>query len=117
MTISPHPTGVRLQLVLDAAGVGYWDWDLAADRLRLDDRLAGWLGTRPTTMAAYRALTRDRQRRDDSEWYRVGHRWIEERRLRTEGGLVIGACLDVTDRRRREEVPQARFAGHRGYRF
>ena len=104
MSISPHPAGVRLQLVLDAAGVGYWDWDLAADRLRLDDRLAGWLGTRPATMEAYRALTRDRQRRDDAEWYRVGHRWIEERRLRTEGGPVIGACLDVTDRRRREEV-------------
>ena len=104
MSVSPHPTGVRLQQVLDAAGVGYWDWQPRSDRLRVDDRLAGWLGARPPTMAAYRALTRDRQQREAADWYRAGDRWIEERRLPTEDGHVIGACLDVTDRRQREEA-------------
>lgn len=104
MSVSPHATGVRLQQVLDAAGIGYWDWQPGSDRLRVDDRLAGWLGARPATMGDYRALTRDRQRREEAEWYRAGDRWIEERRLQTGGGRVIGACLDVTDRRRREEA-------------
>ncbi len=104
MNISAQPTDIRLQQVLEAAGVGYWQWQPEADRLWVDDRLAGWLGTRPATMAAYRALTEDRQRREGSEWFRLGGRWIEERRLGTESGGVIGACLDVTDRRRREEA-------------
>lgn len=104
MSISPHPPAAGLQQVLDAAGVGYWDWLPGEDRLRVDDRLAGWLRARPTTMAAFRALTRDRQQREGAEWYQVRGRWIEERRLRTEGGQVIGACLDITDRRRREEA-------------
>lgn len=104
MSISPHPAGVRLQQVLDAAGVGYWHWAPEGDGLFVDDRLAGWLDARPTTMAAFRALTRDRQPRADGDWYRVRGRWIEERRLPVGGGQVIGACLDVTDRRRREEA-------------
>lgn len=104
MSISRHPTGARLQRVLDAAGVGYWEWEAAADRLSVDGRLAGWLGAHPTTMAAYRALTTERQQREGAEWYRVRGRWVEERRLRLEGGRVIGACLDITDRRRREEA-------------
>lgn len=104
MSISPHPPGVGLQQVLDAAGVGYWDWLPEGDRLRVDDRLAVWLGSRPVTMAAYRALTRERQRREGAEWYQVRGRWIEERQLGTEAGQVIGACLDVTHRRRREEA-------------
>jgi len=55
-------------------------------------------------MVAYRALVRDEQRREGARWYRVGERWIEERRVSGEQGRVVGACLDVTDRRRREEV-------------
>lgn len=104
MSISPHPAGVWLQQVLDAAGIGYWHWVPEEDRLFVDDRLARWLGARPTTMAAFRALTRDRQERGGGDWYRVGGRWIEERRMPTSGGEEVGACLDVTDRRRREEA-------------
>lgn len=102
MGVSLQPAGVRLQQVLDAARAGYWDWLPEADRLWVDDRLAGWLGARPTTMAAFRALTADREQRDGAACYRVRGRWIEERRAQTEDGHVVAACLDVSDRHRRE---------------
>lgn len=105
MTWSPHLPALQLQQVLEAAGVGYWEWLPEPDRLWVDDRLAGWLDARPTTMRAYRALTRDRQRREGApDWYRVGELWIEEREVRTQEGRVVGACVDVTDRRRREQA-------------
>lgn len=104
MSISPHLPAVELQEILDAAGIGYWEWLPESDRLWVDDRLAGWLGARPTSMGAYRALTHDRQRREGAECYRVGGSWIEERGRRTDDGRVIGTCLDVTDRLRREQV-------------
>ncbi len=104
MSRSPQLPAVQLQLVLEAAGIGYWEWLPESDRLWVDDRLAGWLGARPTTMTAYRALTRDRQRRGGFEWYRVGSCWIEERGARTQDGRMVGVCLDVTDRRRREQA-------------
>jgi diguanylate cyclase (GGDEF)-like protein len=104
MSISPHLSAVQLQQVLEAAGVGYWEWLPEPDRLWVDERLAGWLGARPASMAAYRALTRDRQHRDGVDCYRAGRFWIEERGVRTEDGRVFGACLDVTDRRRRERA-------------
>jgi diguanylate cyclase (GGDEF)-like protein len=104
MSISNHPSAAQLQQVLEAARVGYWEWLPEADRLWVDERLAGWLGARPDTMAAYRALTRDRQQRDGADWYRVGRVWIEERGVRTQDGRVFGACVDVTDRRRRERA-------------
>lgn len=102
MSTSQRSSGVDLQQVLNAARVGFWEWEVAGDRLRVDDRLAGWLGARPASMAAYRALTRDRQHREDVDRYRIRERWIEERSLPSGEGRVVGACLDVTHRHRRE---------------
>ncbi|MGH7922899.1 MAG: diguanylate cyclase domain-containing protein [Candidatus Dormibacteraceae bacterium] len=63
-------------------------------------------------MAAYRALTRDRRSRDDGvSRYRVGDRWIDERRSAGDDHHVIGACLDVT-RRQQEEAALAWDASH-----
>jgi diguanylate cyclase (GGDEF)-like protein len=112
MSVSSRHGEGRLQRVLDTAGIGYWDWSPGADRLFVDSRLSSWLGARPTTMAAYRVLTQERQRRAEHvDLYRLGNRWIEERRSVGVDRHTIGACLDVTNQQLRHEA-LAWDAGH-----
>ncbi|MFZ0215207.1 MAG: GGDEF domain-containing protein [Candidatus Dormiibacterota bacterium] len=112
----------RWRRALDAAGIGCWEW-CPDDRLSIDDRLAGWLGSPPpATMTALRALVdpatraalaeaQDRIRRAPGELavtrYRIRAgdrwRWLEERAV-SHPHLVVGACRDVTDELRRERA-------------
>ena len=110
----------RIRRALDAAGIGFWEWS-ADDRLWLDDRLHAWLEASPPTMAAYRALVDAGHRarvvdaqeaaralgRSAGVRYRIrgqgGWRWLEEQAV-SDGERVVGACREVTQEQRRQQV-------------
>lgn len=129
---SEHETVLlRLDLAMDAAGVGSWDWDLVSGELLWDDRLKAMFGYRdlefdntidafnrrvhpddlPRVTAALAAAIRGHAEYDET--YRVvlpdaDVRWLSARgrALRDESGAVariIGAASDVTKHRLAEE--------------
>jgi two-component system cell cycle sensor histidine kinase/response regulator CckA len=118
----------KVRMAVDAAGVGLWTWDPARDELVWDAALSaifGWpAGTYPTTRDGYFALIHP----DDRERAAVrladgmtAGRWEDEYRVfRADGAVrwvmakksilrdgertrVIGAVIDVTERRERDE--------------
>ena len=122
---------LRLDLAMDAAGVGSWDWDLATGELMWDDRLRSMFGydrgdfdntidshhrrvhhedLPRVTAALDSAMGGDG---DYAETYRVvlpdaTLRWVSARAraLHDESGTVvriIGAVSDVTDQRLAEQ--------------
>jgi PAS domain S-box-containing protein len=126
----------RLELALDAAGVGIWEWDIQSDRLAWSPKVAPMYGLDPSesprTPDAYMALVHpdDRpalrveirdclgQRKPD---YRTEHRvtwpdgsvhWVAARGrvVWSESGRathVLGTVMDTTERKRVEEEAQA----------
>ena len=48
----------RLRLAMEAAKVGTWDWDIAADRIVCSDNLCTWLGLPSDTAASYEMFLR-----------------------------------------------------------
>lgn len=121
----------RLDLAVEATGLGFWEWDIAADRLVWSERNRDLLSVppgEPIDIRRYmeavhpddRELVREAYRRaaqsprggDFSMEYRVQApdgevRWIlAHARIVAEAGrprLVVGTSLDVTERRETEE--------------
>lgn len=126
----PEALHERLLAALDASGVGTWTWDVTADRVEWDAPLAKLYRIDPThaprTAEAFLELVHpddrgglsesiDRALRDQSaieHEFRVRRgdgavRWIYDRSkvVRDVAGRplhMIGACLDITDRKRTE---------------
>jgi len=127
----------RLQLSLDASAAGVWTWDAQTNRLDWDERVHAHYGLvpgGPRTLDTWTSTLHedDRQRvldhfehvrrsADDNDWnetFRIvrpdgTERWIHGigRAERDADGRLTrigGICLDVTERRRAEEVLQAR---------
>ncbi len=127
-----HETALlRLDLAMDAAGVGSWDWDLTSGELLWDDRLKAMFGYSdagfdntieafnrrvhpedlPRVTAALDAAIQGSAEYDET--YRVvlpdaAPRWLSARgrALHDESGNVVrivGAASDVTDHRLAEE--------------
>ncbi len=122
---------LRLDLAMDAAGVGSWDWDLVSGELLWDDRLKAMFGyddagfdrtidafnrrvhpdDLPRVTAALEATIRGDAEYDET--YRVvlpdgDGRWLSARgrALRDESGAVariVGAAYDVTEQRLAEQ--------------
>ena len=122
---------LRLDLAMDAAGVGSWDWDLTSGELLWDDRLKAMFGYSqagfdntidafnrrvhpedlPRVTAALEAAIQDDVEYDET--YRVvlpdaATRWVSARgrALHDESGdvvRIVGAATDVTDHRLAEE--------------
>lgn len=119
----------RLQLVQEAAEIGYWDWDLGSGGFTCSERCARLLGVAPGTAMSYegfieRAHPEDRQRVDaavrrslqDRQLFTVEMRvplpdrvhWIVVRgraAYSPQGHPVrmLGMALDVSDLREAEE--------------
>ena len=117
----------QLELALSAAGTGSYEWDLATDQLRWDDRLIAMFGYEPMSFAGtFEAFTarvhpEDRGRvlealdrsvaalSDVSLQYRIvrpdgGERWIEARGRVLPGSdgrpaRVLGVAYDATELR------------------
>ncbi|HEX4213044.1 MAG TPA: sensor domain-containing diguanylate cyclase [Candidatus Dormibacteraeota bacterium] len=117
-----------LRQVVEAWGLGVWEWDPATDRCRCRGRLLEQLGMSPAQAPGTLEALRDRVHPDDRDGlraalenhvrgraehhrhaYRIRHAdgrwlWFEERALiasRDGDGhptLVVGACDDVTER-------------------
>lgn len=121
----------RMDLAIDAAGLGTWEWDVARDEVRISDRsraLLGLTGSAPVDFAAFlnRVAPPDRDRVREAvhkclengvdpemEFRAVsgersdGVRWMFSRgrvELDTNGkpALMRGVVLDVTQRRQME---------------
>lgn len=120
----------RLELAVEATGLGFWEWDIAADVLIWSERnraLFGLAPNAPVSVARYMELVHpedaERLRQayrgaidagggDYSVEHRVVHpdgqvRWISSHgRVLAEGGeatLVVGTNLDITQRKATEE--------------
>ena len=118
----------KLRIAVDAAGVGLWTWDPARDQLVWDAVLSAIFGlpagTYPTDRAGYFALIHpeDRERHAvrlaegmaSGRWedeYRVlradgAVRWVMAKKILLRDGertRVLGALIDVTERRERDE--------------
>jgi PAS domain S-box-containing protein len=114
----------HLRMAIDAAAVGIWSWDIRTDEVRWGDPLAAIFGlppgVAPRGREEYLALIHPDDRAGSAE--RIAHgvvsgRWEDEYRIvRPDGAVrwvmakgtvlgdvVLGAVLDVTDRRLREE--------------
>jgi PAS domain S-box-containing protein len=121
-------TEEKLGMALEASGIGLWSWDTQADEVTWDAALCSIFGipleAAPKTRLAYRALIHpdDRERAaiiitegvTRGSWegeHRILHadglvRWILTKGTvsRRDGRVVaLGAVIDVTDRRHREE--------------
>ena len=120
----------RMEIAVEATGLGFWEWDLAADTLTWSDRnraLFGLAPDAPVTIARYNELVHPDDRAalrelfrgltangggDFSVEYRVvlpdgETRWISSHgRAIAEGGpprLLVGTSLDITQRKAAEE--------------
>jgi two-component system, sensor histidine kinase and response regulator len=58
----------RLSLSLDGADLALWDYDVAADEARVNDRWHTMLGLAPQSMLRDRSVWRDRVHPDDVAW-------------------------------------------------
>jgi PAS domain S-box-containing protein len=122
----------RLQLAVEGADVGVWDWDLRTDEVRFDDRWAAMLGYDRSEIPFELSSWEDRVHPDDldrvwsaleahfageTEQYRCDHRmrsksgewrWIRDRGRvveRDEDGepvRAVGIHIDVTAEKERE---------------
>ncbi|WP_048077311.1 PAS domain S-box protein, partial [Halorubrum sp. AJ67] len=122
----------RLQLAVEGADVGVWDWDVQTDEVRFDERWAAMLGHEPEEIAFELASWEERVHPDDldSAWnaierhfagetdlyqcdYRMRSksgewRWIRDRGRvveRTDDGeprRAVGIHIDVTEEKARE---------------
>jgi PAS domain S-box-containing protein len=122
----------RLQLAVEGADVGVWDWDLRTDEVRFDERWAAMLGYDRSEIAPELSEWEDRVHPDDlgeawsaleahfageTEHYQCDHRmrskagdwrWIRDRGRvveRNEAGepvRAVGIHIDVTDEKERE---------------
>lgn len=121
----------RVELAVEATGLGFWEWDIRTQDLSWSDRnrelfglpkgaelsIAGYMEAvhpedREIVRGAYRGARDDPQSDDFSMEYRAvlpdgGIRWIlaHARVISDEAGprLVVGTSLDVTERRAAEE--------------
>ncbi len=114
----------QLLVAVDAAGVGLWRWDSRADAVTWEDGMCAIFGlpagAAPADRAAYFALIHPDDRGRSAERIAAGvarGRWEDEYRIvrpdgtlrwvmakaAVVGGVALGAVLDVTERREREE--------------
>jgi len=127
--LDPERVRARLDLFLEAACEGIYDWNLAADDIWVSARLLEIfdIGERALTpslwlqlihaddLQRYRDAIREHLRSTDSKLdveYRIrtqhgGYRWVLDRSMaiRREDGRVVhlvGAVLDITEQKRRE---------------
>ena len=121
----------QLRMVMEASGTGWWDWDLRADALSLDDRCKSLLGMSLTAGASYEGIRQrlrleDRPRLDQTfasilaeegeheiefavDWPDGCVRWVllRGRVFHDAAGVplrMMGVAGDVTDRRRAQEA-------------
>jgi len=122
----------RLQLAVEGADIGVWDWNVRTDEVRFDERWAAMLGYDREEIASDLSAWEERVHPDDREpvWnaierhfagetdiYRCDHRmrsksgewrWIRDRGRvveRTEDGepvRAVGIHIDVTEEKERE---------------
>ena len=134
----------RLELAVEATGLGFWEWDLRSNRMEWSERQRQIFGVPPETpidaklyqglihpddrervSAGYFATHDNPQGGDFNGEYRIvlpdgAVRWVltHGRVLADEGGprLVVGTSLDVTERRGDEErrALVLRELAHRG---
>jgi PAS domain S-box-containing protein len=124
----------RISLAADAAELGMWVWDTAQDELWTTDRLHALLGFRPgeaITLASFlaRLYPEDREpvqqalrrsledKADYTVEFRVllpegGLRWIAAKGRVEDTGpgeamRMLGACIDITERRQAEDAAHA----------
>jgi PAS domain S-box-containing protein len=125
-------TETKLLMAAEAAGIGLWTWDPAADVITWEDTMCTLYGRAPgdvpKSREEYLALVHpdDREQsklriargRGEGHWeheYRIlrpdgAVRWLASRTrvVRTDRGeMVLGAVFDVTERREREERQRA----------
>jgi PAS domain S-box-containing protein len=114
----------QLRLAVDAGGVGLWSWDTRTDAVQWEDSMCAIFGlaagVAPAGREGYLALIHSDDRVRSSERIARGMavgRWEDEYRIvRPDGAvrwvlakgsvvgqLFLGAVLDVTERREREE--------------
>jgi PAS domain S-box-containing protein len=118
----------KLRIAVDAAGIGLWSWETWTDAVAWEDRLCAIFGLRPGAAPdgreGYLALVHPEDRERIATGIAHGLAtggWEEEHRiiradgavrwvlakgtvLQGEGGaVVLGAVLDITDRRHRAE--------------
>jgi PAS domain S-box-containing protein len=119
----------KLRLAADAAGIGFWSWDIAADRVEWSEVLCRIWGVDYAQVPMDRRAYMDRVHPDDrdrsrariargvderawSDEFRIlrGHdgatRWVSSfaRVMRVgDREVALGAILDVTERRERDE--------------
>jgi len=120
----------RLELAVEATGLGFWEWDLHTGSLSWSDRMKAMYGLPPDAKVdiyVHRALIHPDDRKLVSERYFAVHnaqggdfatehrvvtpagdvRWIlsHGRVISDDGGprLAVGTTLDVTERRRAED--------------
>lgn len=124
---APAPDGARLQLALDAAHMGAWDWDPASSRLVADERMQAIYGMPPGcadgTYGAYARRVHPDDRASLERFVTAGiprgSPWAVEHRVVRDDGTVrwvqvhgsvlrdaagavtrlIGTAMDVTERR------------------
>ena len=118
----------KLRMAVDTARIGLWSWDLRTDHVVWEDALCAIFGVPPGTAPAGRegflALVHPDDRRHAAEGIARGAaagEWEDEYRIvradgavrcvmakgtvvhNEGGGVVLGAVIDVTERRRRDE--------------
>jgi PAS domain S-box-containing protein len=123
-TAESHESQARLQRVLDGSNDGYWEWDVAADRVELSARFRQIVGLPangpPLTRAQVRArvhpddlpLVTDTTRRAFSPAARSNFYEMEHRHVRPDGGVVwvhTRGTVNARDRR----APPALARGRR----
>jgi serine phosphatase RsbU (regulator of sigma subunit)/PAS domain-containing protein len=122
----------RMHLAMEGTGTGFWEWDVAADRIRWTDALATLhgldAGTVPRGLAGFLELIHPDDRDDveasmrgtlegavetDLEYRTTGpesgERWMGARARALPGrdrtsAVVAGLMGEITDRRRREDA-------------
>ncbi len=114
----------QLRMAVDASGIGLWSWEMRNDVVAWEDPLCAIFGlpagTAPIGREGYLALVHPDDRAQVAEVIARGvaeGRWEDEYRIvRSDGavrwvmakgtvvgGVVLGAVIDVTDRRQRDE--------------
>ena len=123
---------LRMHAAMEGTGTGFWEWDVAADRIRWTDALSTLhgldAGTVPQGLAGFLALVHADDRADvearlrgaiegdvetDIEYRTAGpesgERWMAARSRPLPGPdrgseVIVGLMADITERRRREDA-------------